>query len=342
LENIVRDREFTERIAAYLRRQMPQAQNLTATVCRIMGGRSWDIFGVEARYHEDGAPRREDLVFRVAPPGGILDPHDPSLDFRLLQAYVRNGIPVPRPYWLEMDPAAIGRPFYVMEWVKADFPDTTDPRFEDPREKARYGRAFAELLAGIHNLDWRAEKLDEFLPPRGATGADPIEREIAWYEQRAASLDVPPTPGLRALFAWLRANRPSVREDDLRLVYGDFRFDNLFWKDGEIVATLDYEMALIGHPMEDVAFTRFLSGWAGMHGDQIPRYEELTGIPVDEDLVAYFMVLKQTQISIIVGLAGLDALNKGRVRDARALSLAGGAHVQSAGLLGHVLRGRAS
>ena len=207
MENIVRDREFTERIAAYLRRQMPQAQNLTATVCRIMGGRSWDIFGVEARYHEDGAPRREDLVFRVAPPGGILDPHDPSLDFRLLQAYVRNGIPVPRPYWLEMDPAAIGRPFYVMEWVKADFPDTTDPRFEDPREKARYGRAFAELLAGIHNLDWRAEKLDEFLPPRGATGADPIEREIAWYEQRAASRDVPPTPGLRALFAWLRANR---------------------------------------------------------------------------------------------------------------------------------------
>jgi hypothetical protein len=79
-----------------------------------------------------------------------------------------------------------------------------------------------------------------------------------------------------------------------------------------------------------------------MYGDQIARYEELTGIPVDEDLVGYFMVLKQTQIGIIVGLAGLDALNKGRVRDARALSLAGGAHVQSAGLLGTVLQGGAS
>ena len=66
---------------------------------------------------------------------------------------------------------------------------------------------------------------------------------------------------------------------------------------------------------------------------------EFVILAVDEDLVAYFMVLKQTQIGIIVGLAGLDALNKGRVRDARALSLAGGAHVQSAGLLGHVLRG---
>jgi aminoglycoside phosphotransferase (APT) family kinase protein len=338
LENIVKDQEFTERIAAYLRRQIPQAENLTATVGRIMGGRSWDIFGVEARWEEKGKPCQDDLVFRVAPPGGILDPHDPSLDFRLLETYLRNDIPVPRPYWLEMDTAAIGRPFYVMEWIKADFPDTTDARFEDPKEKERYGRAFAELLAKIHNIDWRAEKLDEFLPPAGAPGDDPIEREIAWYEERAASLDVPPTPGLRAMFKWLRANRPIVREEDLRLVYGDFRFDNLFWKDGEIVATLDYEMALIGHPMEDVVFTRFLSDWAGMYGDQIPYYEELTGIPVNEDLVAYFSVLKQTQIGVIVGLAGLDALNKGRVKDARALSLASSAHVGSGGMLGHLLQ----
>jgi aminoglycoside phosphotransferase (APT) family kinase protein len=335
--NIVKDAEFTGRVVAYLRRQLPQAQDLDATVVRIMGGRSWDVYGVQARWQENGQASGEDFVFRVAPSGGILEPHDPSLEYRLIDAYARNGLPVPRTFWLEMDPTVLGQPFYVMEWITADIPELTDARFEDPAEKRRYGLEFAETLAKIHCLDWRAEKLDEFLPPGDAPGDDPIEREIGWCEARVAEFALPPNPALRAVFQWLRAHRPRMKDEDQRLVYGDYRFDNFFWEDGRIIKLLDFEMALIGHPMEDIAFARFLSGWAGMHGDQIRHYEEVSGISVDEDLVAYFMVLKQAQISVIVGLAGLDAINKGKVKDARALSIAGGAHVQAAGLLRHII-----
>ena len=341
MENIVKNPEFNDRILAYLNRQMPRAEAMTATVVRIMGGRSWDIFGVRARWQEEGEPRADDLVFRVAPPGGILEPHDPALEFRLLKTYQRNGLPVPRPYWLEMDPAVLGQPFYVMEWIKAEIPQLSDPRFDDPGEKARYGRQFAEVLAKIHSVNWRAEKLDGFLPPLGAPGSDPIEREIAWCEQRADALDMPPTPALRAVLQWLRAHRPHMRSADVRLVYGDYRFDNFFWKDGRIVALLDYEMALLGHPMEDIAFARMLSGWAGIRGDNVRHYEEVSGIPVDEELVAYFTVLKSAQINIIVGLAAVHGLNQGRVKDARDMSVVGGAHVTTSGLLGQILAGGA-
>ncbi|MDP6375173.1 MAG: phosphotransferase family protein [Kiritimatiellia bacterium] len=336
--NIVRDADFNARIVAYLRRQLPQAQDLVATVLRIMGGRSWDVYGVQARWQEDGEATATDFVFRVAPPGGILEPHDPSLEFRLIDTYARNGLPVPKTYWLELDPAVLGQPFYVMEWIRDEIPELDDPRFDDPAEKQRYGLEFAGTLAKIHSLDWRAEKLDEFLPPGTVSGEDPIDREIAWCEARVAEFSLPPNPGLRAVFQWLRANRPRMREEDQRLVYGDYRFDNFFWCSGRITALLDFEMALIGHPMEDIAFARFLSGWAGIHGDQIRHYEDISGITVDEDLVAYFMVLKHAQINVIVGLAGLDAINKGRVKDSRALSLANGAHVQSSALLGAILQ----
>ena len=338
LSNVVKDADFNARIVSYLSRQLPQAQGLTATVVRIMGGRSWDVYGVAAKWQENGAANSTDFVFRVAPSGGILEPHDPLLEFRLIEMYGRNGLPVPRTYWLEEDPEVLGQPFYVMEWIRADIPELDDPRFDDPAEKQRYGLEFAETLAKIHNIDWRAEKLDAFLPPGTAAGEDPIDREITWCETRAADCSLPPNPGLRAVFQWLRANRPRIREEDARLVYGDYRFDNFFWKDGRITALLDFEMALIGHPMEDIAFARFLSGWAGIHGDQIRHYEEISGITVDEGLVNYFMVLKQAQINVIVGMAGLDAINKGKVKDCRALSITGGAHVQSAGLLGAILR----
>jgi aminoglycoside phosphotransferase (APT) family kinase protein len=336
--NLVKDADFNARIVAYLCRQLPQADNLTSTVVRIMGGRSWDVYGVEASWQESGKEKSESYVFRVAPPGGILEPHDPSLEYRLIDMYGRNGLPVPKTYWIEQDSEILGQPFYVMEWIRDEIPELEDPRFEDPAEKQRYGLEFAETLAKIHRLDWRGEKLHEFLPPGDVPGEDPIEREIAWMEERVAGFQLPPNPGLRAVFQWLRANRPPMRDEDQCLVYGDYRFDNFFWKDGRITALLDFEMALIGHPMEDIAFCRFLSGWAGIHGEQISHYESVSGIQIDESLVNYFMVLKQAQITVIVSLAGLDAVSKGKVKDCRAMSIAGGAHVQAGGLLGALLQ----
>lgn len=341
MENLVRNKEFIDRIIAYVQKQIPAAENLTAIIVRMMGGRSWDLFGVRAKWQEYGQEKTDSWVFKVAPKGGILEPHDPSVEFRLLEFYQRHGLPVPNPIWLEMDSGPLGRPFYVMGWVEAEIPSLTDSRFEDPAEKDRYGREFAEMLARIHNLDWRSEKLIEFIPPLNAEGADPIEREIAWMEQKAWSMELPPTPALRGLFQWLRANRPAFSNDDARLVYGDYRFDNFFWRDGRIISLLDFEMGLIGHPMEDIAFARMMSGWAGIYGDHARHYEEISGIQIDEQFVAYFMVLKMIQINVIVTLPGIQGAMQGRSNDARGLSLANGAHVSPVDMLGKLLRGTA-
>jgi len=341
VENLVKNRAFNETIIRYLERQMPDSEQVSVVITRMMGGRSWDLFGVRANWQEKGKPESDAWVFKVAPKGGILEPHDPSVEFRLLQFYKESGLPVPQPVWLEMDEATLGRPFYAMEWVEAEIPSLDDPRFEDPSEKTKYGNEFAEMLARIHSLDWQAAALDEFLPPLDASGKDPVEREITWMEEKAESMELPPTPALRALFQWLRANRPIIPNTDARLVFGDYRFDNFFWKDGKIVSLLDFEMGLIGHPMEDVAFARFLSGWAGLHGDQARHYEEASGIKIDEELVSYFTLLKITQINVIVSLAGIQGAMQGRSRDARSLSLANGAHVQSVAMLGGIVGGPA-
>jgi|TARA_B100000315_G_scaffold242894_1_gene265641 hypothetical protein len=47
--NVVKHADFNARVVTYLCSQLPRARDLVATVVRIMGGRSWHVYGVQAR-----------------------------------------------------------------------------------------------------------------------------------------------------------------------------------------------------------------------------------------------------------------------------------------------------
>jgi aminoglycoside phosphotransferase (APT) family kinase protein len=46
-----------------------------------------------------------------------------------------------------------------------------------------------------------------------------------------------------------------------RLLHGDFWPGNLLWRDGELVAVIDWEDASLGNPLEDVAIARLDLLW---------------------------------------------------------------------------------
>ena len=62
-------------------------------------------------------------------------------------------------------------------------------------------------------------------------------------------------PILDAAFAWLKAN--PVVTDRIVIVHGDYRSGNYLYDENGIIAMLDWEMAHLGDPMEDL-------GWASM------------------------------------------------------------------------------
>src|SRR6185295_19381691 len=89
-------------------------------------GMSSDTILFRAAWTGAGGHHEEPLVARLAP-----DAHDvpvfPSYDldrqFRLIQALgERSDVPVPRAYWSEPDPSAIGTPFFVMGHVDGEVP----------------------------------------------------------------------------------------------------------------------------------------------------------------------------------------------------------------------------
>jgi aminoglycoside phosphotransferase (APT) family kinase protein len=55
---------------------------------------------------------------------------------------------------------------------------------------------------------------------------------------------------------------PLARTNDAVLLHGDYWPGNLLWRDGRLVAVIDWEDARVGDPLADVANTRLELLWA--------------------------------------------------------------------------------
>jgi hypothetical protein len=89
--------------------------------------------------------------------------------------------------------------------------------------------------------------------------------------------------------AWLRAHVPDA-EGPVVLVQGDTGPGNFLYQDGKVTGIIDWELAHLGDPMDDIAW---LSWRTAQHGfthfpDRVREYEELSGVAVDAERVRYY------------------------------------------------------
>jgi aminoglycoside phosphotransferase (APT) family kinase protein len=189
-----------------------------------------------------------DLILRLPPTGpGLLTPnrvHDVVTQFRIMAEYAArpSAPPVPRPVLLETDPAILGAPFFLMERVPCDpWGDWQRPDWVKQGGDAlrsRISDQIVGLYARLHGLA-PLEALG-----RPLTLQDELER---W---QAPVRDIA-NPILREAFALLFATAPQ--EQAPVPCHGDAKIANMLWRDGRIVAMVDYEMSFNGDPRWDVA-----------------------------------------------------------------------------------------
>ncbi|MEO6629378.1 MAG: phosphotransferase family protein, partial [Aquihabitans sp.] len=184
---------------------------------------------------------------------------------------------VPRVRWLELDPAVIGTPFFIMDRVEGVIPSDNLPyTFGDnwlfdatPEDQRRLQDSTVEVLATLHEIDRPVERFD-FLAT-DAPGDTPLARHVAhtraWYDyavSRASRSNV-----VEAGFEWLEANWPQ--ETSPVLLWGDARIGNVIYRNFEPVAVLDWEMASLGPREVDLGWMIF----GHMVFDEIATFMEL-------------------------------------------------------------------
>jgi aminoglycoside phosphotransferase (APT) family kinase protein len=127
-------------------------------------------------------------------------------------------------------------------------------------------------MADVHKLDWRRLGLSFLGVPPDDTG--PLDRELAYWAHYLAWAKEEPQPILEAALAWLGANRYAPER--VTLCWGDARLPNtMFGPYGDVVAVLDWDMAVLGDPEWDLTLRSCSTGPERGHRRPAPG-----GLPV--------------------------------------------------------------
>ncbi len=152
------------------------------------------------------------------------------------------------------------------------------PAAGDAREQL--AEQFVEILAALHTTDVRTLDLPLLVTPETPEEHATLELDVWEQLQRERGR---PDPLVTFTLRWLRACVPTT-VDRTVLVQGDTGPGNFMYRDGQIVAVVDWELAHFGDPMEDLAWviTRSLLQPFVPLGPWFRRYQELSGIAVDD------------------------------------------------------------
>ena len=308
-----------EQVAAYLQHKMPDAREIEVSqLWRIPGGASRETWSFDATWREGKARAGRGFILRRDPEASLLET-ERYAEFRVYQSLQGSGVPVPEVFWLETDPQWLERPFFVMGRLggEASPQQLVAAGFGGKAEEVAEQKV--QILARIHNVDWSALGLDFLGVPEAPDrcAAQEVERWESIMRQQALE----PQPVLELALGWLRAHQPVAQK--IALVHADYRTGNFLVDGGRITGVLDWEMVHLGDPLEDVAWVCLRSWrWAGDSrvGGLLPRqefyrrYEQASGLRVDEASVRFWEVLGNLKLAAIF-LTGARSYAEGRSKD---------------------------
>jgi len=253
--------------------------------------------------------RRHPLILRLATPAAAFTGGALTQEAALMRAARRAGVPSPEVIADGDADGPLGAEFVVMERIEGEsIPRRIlrDPALAElrPRLAAECGR----ILAAIHSI-----------PPHEVPG---LQRETGDMDRWRELLDAAgePHPALELAMRRLETERPDP--GPLTVVHGDFRNGNLIVGPEGVRAVLDWELAHLGDPLEDLGWLcvkawRFGApapvGGFGSYEQLIEAYEQAGGVRVDRDALRWwemYGVLRWAVICVMQARKHLDGAER--------------------------------
>lgn len=257
-------------LSAYLSKHM-DGDFSEVEVLQFEGGQSNPTFLLRAG--------DDTFVMRKKPPGQLLkSAHAVDREHRIMTALWDTNVPVPRTYVLCEDESVIGTAFFVMENVEGRVTQALDLPDFTPEDRGALYEDFANVLAALHAVDYKAVGLESF----GREG-NYFERQISRWSKQYVASRTEDLPEMDALMEWLPKNIPE--SDESTIAHGDYRIGNCIIHPTEpkIAALLDWELSTTGHPLGDLGYSCMHYHHIRPEGDVFPA--EGSGIPTEQEFV---------------------------------------------------------
>jgi aminoglycoside phosphotransferase (APT) family kinase protein len=289
--------EIKERLARFIARESGASEVRVGGLRRLPGGASRETWSFDATLVREGACENLPLVLRRDRADSLLATGRRD-EFHLLRALREHDVPVPCVYWLGDDVETLAAKFFVMERVEGE---TLARRLLRDEEYVQARNVMTgqlgENLARIHGIDCSLEGIRQ-LPGAADEGKSLAEAEVDRYEALFRAIAPQPHPAFELAFRWLRKHTPPT--DRRTLVHGDYRIGNVIFGPEGVRSILDWELAHLGDPMEDLGWLcvrswRFGSdhkpvGGIGEREELFEAYEKAGGGSVDPTHVRFWEV----------------------------------------------------
>jgi aminoglycoside phosphotransferase (APT) family kinase protein len=264
----------------------------------LTGGSSSESWSFDAEFNQ----QHYELVLRRTAGKTERAPIDKRTEAILQQLAAQKNVPVATIRFILKEEDGLG-PGYVMDRI----PGETIPRKilrneEYAQARKNLARQCGSIMARIHSIDVNSLPPLEKIPVR-----EQIQRLMTvpqFYQENI--------PTFEFAVRWMMDHLPQERSP--RLVHGDFRNGNLVVGPEGIRAVLDWELAHLGDPMEDLGYISINSwrfgnidqpvGGFGQREDLFAGYEESGGTKVDKEAVHFWEVFSTFKWGIICIVQG--------------------------------------
>ncbi len=252
-------------------------------LARLSGGASRETW----RFVADGEP----LVLQRQRGGDV---RDMAVEVAALRAAAAGGVPAARVVASGDATSALGASFMVLTAIDGETIARKILRDDE------YAHARTVLTTQLGAALAQLHAVDASIVP-----ALPAPDQLQQYRE-VLDTSEQPHPAFELAFRWLAAHQPAASQQTL--VHGDFRLGNVMVGDDGLRAVLDWELAHLGDPMEDLGWL-CVRAWRfglpqpvaglGAYEQLFEAYEAAGGAPVDPEVVRWWEVLGTLKWGII-------------------------------------------
>jgi len=173
----------------------------------------------------------------------------------------------------------------------------------EPLQQRRIQEDLMRHVVRLHSFRVPELALQGF--EQAATVQEAVMHDLARLRSMYGPPQIRKEPEIDFALGWLERNIPEPALP-ARLVHGDVGPGNfIFGPDGRVRAIIDWEVAHLGHPLEDLAaiLCRALGVPFGTAAEHIANWEAATATRVDRDTLAFGVILVLTRWYIGLNLA---------------------------------------
>jgi len=307
--------EEARSIACLVGRSWPGVSAVRVSgLTQVFGGNARKARAFELAFVRQG---REELLpcIILSQLGGRQVESDVAREFRILRGLEGKGVRVPRAIAVDESGQTVGAPSIVLERLPGSAGAVELLRSQDVAASRSVIEDLSDVVAQLHSVDWEPGAFDPSLArlsPR-----DLAQRQIAHWQSTFESVRLDPNPVMSSLFGWLHRHLPEPSR--VSLVHGDLRPGNFLYQGQRVTGLLDWEMAHLGDPIEDLGWI-YRPFWSPRRLVELKefteRYRQQVRFEVPWTSVIYYRIFSELKFATI-SLTAAKAFVEGQARNMR-------------------------